>query len=84
MKRTFEETLLSWKKAGMNKPFMLIGARQIGKTYLVKKFCKENFENYFFDFEVDESGEMHFDYKLKKGVSNNMNASILLKNVLND
>lgn len=45
---------------------------------------KENFENYFFDFEVDKSGEMHFDYKLKKGVSNNMNASILLKNVLND
>lgn len=45
---------------------------------------KENFENYFFDFDVDESGEMHFDYKLKKGVSNNMNASILLKNVLSD
>ena len=44
----------------------------------------ENFENYFFDFDVDEIGEMHFDYKLKKGVSNNMNASILLKNVLND
>ena len=45
---------------------------------------KENFKNYFFDFEVDESGEMHFDYKLKEGVSNNMNASILLKNVLDD
>ncbi len=44
----------------------------------------ENFENYFFDFDVDEIGEMHFEYKLKKGVSNNMNASILLKNVLND
>lgn len=44
----------------------------------------EHFENYFFDFNVDEIGEMHFDYKLKKGVSNNMNASILLKNVLND
>ena len=45
---------------------------------------KGNFENYFFDFEVDNSGEMHFDYKLKQGVSHNMNASILLKNVLND
>ena len=44
----------------------------------------ENFENYFFDFDIDEIGEMHFDYKLKKGISNNMNASILLKNVLND
>ena len=45
---------------------------------------KKYFENYFFDFEVDNSGEMHFDYKLKQGVSHNMNASILLKNVLND
>ena len=44
----------------------------------------ENFENYFFDFDIDEIGEMHFDYKLKKGISNNMNASILLKKVLND
>ena len=44
----------------------------------------ENFENYFFVFVIDEIGEMHFDYKLKKGISNNMNASILLKNVLND
>ena len=44
----------------------------------------ENFENYFFVFDIDEIGEMHFDYKLKKGISNNMNASILLKNVLND
>lgn len=41
-----------------------------------------NFENYYFDFSVDENGEMFFDYKLKNGVSNNMNAAILIKNVL--
>lgn len=42
----------------------------------------DNFENYYFDFSVDASGEMYFDYKLKKGISNNMNAAILIKNVL--
>ena len=57
MKRTFEETMLSWKKAGMNKPFMLIGARQIGKTYLVKKFCKENFQNYLY-FNLEQDAEI--------------------------
>ncbi len=45
---------------------------------------KNNFENYYFDFSLDESGEMIFDYKLKKGVSKNMNASILIEKVLKD
>ncbi len=44
---------------------------------------KNNFENYYFDFTLDENGEMLFDYKLKKGVSTNMNASILIENILN-
>lgn len=42
----------------------------------------ENFENYYFDFSLDNQGEMIFDYKLKKGISQNMNASILINNVL--
>ena len=25
---------------------MLVGARQIGKTYILEDFCKNNFENY--------------------------------------
>ena len=48
---------------------------------LEKEYTK-NYENYYFDFTLDESGEMIFDYKLKKGVSQNMNASILINNVL--
>ena len=26
------------------KPLMVVGARQIGKTYTIEKFSKENFE----------------------------------------
>lgn len=48
----------------------------------LEKEYPNNYENYFFDFSLDESGEMIFDYKLKKGVSQNMNASILINNVL--
>jgi Predicted ATPase (AAA+ superfamily) len=45
MKRKFENTLLEWKNNNSALPLMLIGARQTGKTYIVEKFCNENFEN---------------------------------------
>ena len=35
-------------------------------------------KNYFFDAEIIDD-ELHFDYKLKKGVCKNMNASFLLR-----
>lgn len=41
-----------------------------------------NYENFYFDFQIDDEGNMLFDYTLKKGVSTNMNATILLKRIL--
>ncbi|TXG36831.1 MutS-related protein [Seonamhaeicola maritimus] len=38
----------------------------------------EDVKNYYFDAEIIDD-ELHFDYKLKKGVCQNMNASFLLK-----
>lgn len=43
----------------------------------------KNFHNYSFEFEVSETGELVFDYKLHRGVSRNMNAGILLKRIFN-
>ncbi len=48
MQRLFENKLLYWKKSGMNKPLMVVGTRQIGKTYIIEKFAKENFEEYLY------------------------------------
>jgi len=45
MRRKIEHTLLEWKSNDKALPLMLIGARQTGKTYIVEKFCKENFEH---------------------------------------
>ena len=54
MKRTFEDVLNTWKKLNLNKPLMIIGARQIGKTYLIEEFCRNNFEHYlYFNLEKD-------------------------------
>ena len=48
MKRKIYDELLEWKEKGMQKPLMVIGARQIGKTYIIKEFCKEEFKNYIY------------------------------------
>ena len=46
MKRKIYNKLLDWKNRGMEKPIMIIGARQVGKTYIVRKKKKNEFENY--------------------------------------
>ena len=38
--------LLEWKNNTTRKPLMLLGARQVGKTYIINEFCKNEFENY--------------------------------------
>ncbi|GHT18183.1 ATPase [Bacteroidia bacterium] len=45
MKRQFEEYLKKWKDSKNRKPLLLRGARQVGKTYLLKQFAQENFEH---------------------------------------
>ncbi len=44
MKRKIYEELLKWKNTDMKKPLMIIGARQIGKTYVIKEFCEKEFK----------------------------------------
>ena len=62
MIRLFENKLLDWKKSGMKKPLMVIGARQIGKTYIINKFGKENFEEYlYFNIEKNEEVKKIFE-----------------------
>lgn len=56
MERLFEKKLKIWKQDGMRKPMMVIGVRQIGKTYTIDKFCKKEFEEYlYFNLEQDEA-----------------------------
>ena len=44
MKRKIYSNLLEWKKNSIKTPLMIIGARQIGKTYIIKEFCQKEFE----------------------------------------
>ena len=44
MRRDIEKQLLQWKDQKNRMPLLLRGARQVGKTYIIEKFGKENFE----------------------------------------
>ena len=36
MREKYNQELINWKNTDMQKPLMIIGARQIGKTYIIK------------------------------------------------
>lgn len=48
MKRELYQKLIEWKENKINMPYMLVGARQTGKTYLLTEFCKKEFEHYVY------------------------------------
>lgn len=48
MNRKFYNTLKEWKEKNITKPLMVLGARQVGKTYIIQEFCKNEFEDYIF------------------------------------
>jgi len=57
MYRKIKEKLIDWKKNDCRKPMMIIGARQVGKTYIIKEFCKESFSNYIY-INLEEESEI--------------------------
>ena len=48
MERKIYQELIDWKNTDMTKPLMVIGARQIGKTYIIDEFCKKEFKKYIY------------------------------------
>ena len=53
MKRKSIQALASWKSSKERKPMVLKGARQVGKTWLMKEFGR-NFYDHFVYFNFDE------------------------------
>jgi len=56
MKRDIYQDLLKWKNSSDRKPLILQGARQVGKTYILKEFGKNEYsDTAYFNFEEDRS-----------------------------
>lgn len=63
MERYIMQKLLQWKESKTRKPLILKGARQIGKTYILKQFGRENYEGVaYFNFDHDEDLYRLFEY----------------------
>ena len=45
LKREFYETLKTWKASKGKECLLVKGARQIGKTFIIEKFGRENYES---------------------------------------
>ena len=48
MKRRIMQDLLDWKNSSRRKPLLINGARQVGKTYILKEFAENEYENYVY------------------------------------
>ena len=62
LKRKIYDELIKWKNNPSKKPLIIKGLRQVGKTYIVKEFAKDNYENVIYlDFRQNKELRSLFD-----------------------
>ncbi len=88
MKRNIYNDLLKWKNNSNRKPLILEGARQVGKTWIVKEFGRNEFQQVaYLNFESGERLRSLFniDFEIKRIISTieiEINHSINAENTL--
>ena len=65
MRRTAMEKLVAWKSSDERKPMVLKGARQVGKTWLMKEFGKNYYKSFVY-FNFDEEDELKSIFETNK------------------
>jgi len=72
--RTAIERLEKWKKDDKKKALLITGARQIGKTFLIREFAKKNYENFIeINFVTQSSAKQIFE--------GDLNADLILQGI---
>ena len=62
MRRRIEKQLLDWKENHDKKCLLVKGARQVGKTYIIDKFARENYKYYtYINFDENQAYKTIFD-----------------------
>ena len=65
LKRTFYDYLVRWKGEKNHQCLLVNGARQIGKTYIIEKFGRENYESFIeINFALEPECKAIFDGSL--------------------
>lgn len=65
LRRNAIKDLVNWKSDDERKPMVLKGARQVGKTWLMKEFGKSCYKNYVY-FNFDEEDELKSIFETNK------------------
>lgn len=65
LKRNALQDLVNWKSSEERKPMVLKGARQVGKTWLMKEFGKRYYKNFVY-FNFDEEDELKSIFETNK------------------
>lgn len=65
MRRNAINELIRWKNDEERKPMVLRGARQVGKTWLMKEFGRINYDSYVY-FNFDEEDELKSIFEANK------------------
>lgn len=65
MRRNAINELIRWKNDEERKPMVLRGARQVGKTWLMKEFGRTNYDSYVY-FNFDEEDELKSIFEANK------------------
>ena len=65
MERNAIENLMEWKASEERKPMVLKGARQVGKTWLMKEFGQRCYKNYVY-FNFDEEDDLKSIFEANK------------------
>lgn len=65
MRRNAINELIKWKNDEERKPMVLRGARQVGKTWLMKEFGRTNYDSYVY-FNFDEEDELKSIFEANK------------------
>lgn len=65
MKRNAIEKLIEWKNDPERKPMVLRGARQVGKTWIMKEFGEKYYKSYVY-FNFDEEDELKSVFEANK------------------
>ena len=74
MKRQRYQQLIDWKNSKNRKPLILQGARQVGKTFLVNQFGKNEYKHFInLNFEQNSG--------LKSLLDKDLNPKIIIQNI---
>ena len=62
MYRKMIRMLTDWEDRSVQEPFVLIGVRQVGKTWIIRKFCEERYQDVFYaNLEENPSFQSAFE-----------------------